>query len=424
MRVLLISANTESTQIIPLPLGLNCVAVATRNAGHEVEVLDLMDTADRRQAIGDALGRINPGAIGISVRNVDDQKMTAPRFLLEPVRELIAWCRSDTDTPIIVGGAGFSIFPEAALHYLGADIGVCGEGEIAFPLLLEALEQGGDLSAIAGLCLPGQPVQQGCAARAALNRLPLPDPQLWQVPEKARRDFWVPFQTCRGCGLRCSYCSTPALEGIRIRRQPLPAVLETIARHRANGYEQFYFVDNTFNLPPDYAKSLCRGLLRDGLQLRWRGILYPAFLDRELAQLMAESDCLEVSLGFESGNEMVLRRLNKKFLPRQVRETADLLAEYGIRRMGFLLLGGPGETRASVLESLAFADSLQLEQLKLTLGIRIYPGTELHRIAREEGVVAPDDDLLSPRFYLAPGLEKWLSETIAEWMTGRPCCCT
>ncbi|HQJ09838.1 MAG TPA: B12-binding domain-containing radical SAM protein, partial [Deltaproteobacteria bacterium] len=87
---------------------------------------------------------------------------------------------------------------------------------------------------------------------------------------------------------------------------------------------------------------------------------------------------------------------------------------------GFLLLGGPGETRESVSESLAFAGSLQLDALKITAGIRIYPGTALAKIAREEGVISPDDDLLFPRFYMANGLGGWLQETVKAWTADKP----
>jgi radical SAM superfamily enzyme YgiQ (UPF0313 family) len=81
--------------------------------------------------------------------------------------------------------------------------------------------------------------------------------------------------------------------------------------------------------------------------------------------------------------------------------------------MGFLLLGAPGETRETVMQSLTFARSLGLDGLKVTVGIRIYPGTPLARRAVEEGVIAPEDDLLFPRFYLAPGLEPWIHEVTA-----------
>ncbi len=163
MRVLRISANTENINMVPLPLGLNCVAVAARDSGHQGELLDLMSNADHKAAVSKTIGRVNPQVIGFSVRNVDNQNMGETRFLLVPVRSIISLCRIYSKAPIVVGGASFSIFPVAALRYLGADMGVCGEGEMASPLLLDTLEQGGAPSTIAGLCLPGNPVPKGCA---------------------------------------------------------------------------------------------------------------------------------------------------------------------------------------------------------------------------------------------------------------------
>jgi hypothetical protein len=96
------------------------------------------------------------------------------------------------------------------------------------------------------------------------------------------------------------------------------------------------------------------------------------------------------------------------------------LHKYKINRMGFLLLGGPGETRESVAKSLAFADALNLESLKITMGIRIYPSTSLAQTALREGVITPGDNLLFPTFYLAPGLEPWLPETLAQWLKIHP----
>ena len=143
-------------------------------------------------------------------------------------------------------------------------------------------------------------------------------------------------------------------------------------------------------------------------------------MEEALVSDMAQAGCREVRLGFESGNEAMLRRMNKKFDLRSVTRTACLLHKYGIRQTGFLLLGGPGETRSSVAESLAYADSLPLDAVKLSAGIRIYPYTPLARLSVEEGVVVPDDDLLYPRFYLAKGLEGWVDDTVAAWMSTRP----
>jgi radical SAM superfamily enzyme len=106
--------------------------------------------------------------------------------------------------------------------------------------------------------------------------------------------------------------------------------------------------------------------------------------------------------------------MNKHFISQDVRDAARMLSDYGIHTMGFLLLGGPGENKDSVEESLEFVDTLNLNTLKITLGIRIYPYSKLAKIAFEEGVIPEYDDLLFPRFYMAKGLENWLRETVED----------
>jgi radical SAM superfamily enzyme YgiQ (UPF0313 family) len=218
----------------------------------------------------------------------------------------------------------------------------------------------------------------------------------------------------------CSYCSTADVEGTAVRKRSPGKVVESIALLKEKGIEQFYFVDNTFNLPVTYAKTLCRELVRAVLKIKWRCIVYPYKIDESLAEAMAEAGCVDASIGFESGCERILRSMNKRFLLKDIRQTFALLGRYGIRRMGFLLVGGPGETRESIKESLAFADSLDLESLKITMGIRIYPNTPLAEQARRERLISADDDLLLPRFYMTPGLEGWAREATLRFAKKRP----
>ena len=422
MRVLLVSANTETINMPVLPLGLACVDEAARSAGHDVKLVDLMDQKDTRLVLKDAVDGFQPEIIGISVRNIDDQGMENPRFLLDSVKEVINDCRTLSDAPVILGGAGYSIFPESALTYLGADMGIQGEGEIAFVTLLERLSRKAGLSGIPGLYLPDQGIQGKVRFAKDLNGCPLPLPgaqQLTLSPSQTQ-ELWLPFQTRRGCPLNCSYCSTATIEGKIMRKHSPARVVGAISRHVEAGFDRFFFVDNIFNLPLSYAKEFCDQLVKAKLNISWRCILYPWRVDEELVEKMSEAGCKEVSLGFESGSEKILRAMNKKFHLEEVRRISEKLKRYGIRQMGFLLLGGPGENRKTVGESLAFADSLDLEAMKITMGIRIYPYTDLARTAIKEGVIAPDDDLLFPKFYMAPGLGGWLRSTVSVWADGRP----
>jgi radical SAM superfamily enzyme YgiQ (UPF0313 family) len=393
MNVLLISANTETTNMPPLPLGAACVAAALEKAGHETHLVNLMSSGDPESAVRQSIEEYRPDVIGISVRNIDDQNMQAPRFLLPAVKETVAVCRKHSKARIVAGGAGFSIFPEAARKYLGVDAGIAGEGEAAFPGLLA-----------------GRP-----AAPGGLNDFPLPVPDRWIPRGPDRAELRIPVQTRRGCPLDCSYCSTSLIEGRALRRRSLDAIMDWLMNLREAGIRRLYFVDNTFNLPPFYAKDLCRRMIEANLGMDWWAIVYPKWIDEEMVWLMARARCTSVSLGCESGSEPVLRQLNKRFSPKEVREVAGMFRDAGVERRGFLLLGGPGETRESVEESLAFAHSLQLETLKITVGLRIYPGTALAKTAAAEGQIRADDDLLLPRFYLAPELAEWLPERVAAY---------
>ncbi len=420
MRILLVYVVTERLNMPVLPLGLASLGAAAEAAGHSVRFLNVIPGPEAGEALARAVSETRPEAVGVSVRNVDDQNPTAPLFLMEKARDAIAAIRSLTGAPIIVGGAGFTMFAAEALPYLGADYGVAGEGEAAFPAILARLERGESPGGLAGVLSRERPAAPP-RLETDLDRFPLPLPRHLSVPEDWRGpDLYVPFQTRRGCAMDCSYCSTASIEGRRLRYRSPEKAVENLARYVAAGFSRFYFVDNTFNLPPSYALALCDAIIASNLAIEWRAIVYPRRVSPELVSKMARAGCREVSLGFESGVPSVLKRLNKKFSPEDIRATSALLAQNGIRRMGFLLLGGPGETRGTVQKSLDFAESLALESLKVTCGIRIYPKTLLERDARAEGVLAPGDGLLLPRFYMAQDIAGWLPETVYAWAKTRP----
>ncbi len=420
MRVLLVSANREEINMRSLPLGLACVAAATREAGHEVTLLDLMSHRDPLRSLEAAIAGSKPQVIGVSVRNIDDQNAQSPRFLLDQAKEVVALCRATSNAPIVLGGAGYSIFPQSALAYLAADTGIRGEGESAFPALLKRFEGGADLRGVPRLHLPGRESPVRRAFPRKLDAFPLPDAGLLAQPEAKDAGLWLPVQTRRGCPMGCSYCSTASIEGHLLRRRSPGMVVQSLREWVRAGFQNFYFVDNTFNLPPSYARELCARMAEADLDIRWRAIIYPKAVDEGLVRAMAMAGCREVSLGFESGSPSVLRGMNKRFGLQDVRRISKILGDHGIKRMGFLLLGGPGETRDTVEESLAFADSLGLEEMKVSAGIRIYPNTPLARTAIAEGSISREDDLLFPRFYLASGLEGWLIETLNRWISERP----
>jgi radical SAM superfamily enzyme YgiQ (UPF0313 family) len=420
MRVLLISGNREDVDIRVPPLGLASVAAAAESSGHEVRLLDFLVEKNPRAAVENAIHAFNPEAIGVSVRNIDDQRMRNTKFLLDQARDAVSWCKAASATPIILGGAGFSILPRPILNYLGADMGIQGEGEAVFSELLRRLGTGENLDSIPGLFRKGVPKPARRSFVKDLDALPLPDPALLARALSGATDAPVPIQSRRGCPMSCSYCSTPTIEGKSVRWRSPESIVAWMTRWVEKGFHRFYFVDNTFNLPPFYASQLCSKIIDADLNIGWRCILFPGGLTPNLIEMLARAGCTEVSIGFESGAENMLHQMHKHFQPEEVRRASELLRQYRILRTGFLLLGGPGETMESAEASLDFAESLELDTLKISIGIRIYPHTDVARIAMEEGLISSEEDLLFPRFYVAKDIEDLLYAAAEKRMASKP----
>lgn len=419
MRILLISANTEQINMPVLPLGMACITSAVMDAGHEVKTMDMMGGQDFKALLSPVVESFDPEVVGISVRNIDDQCYESPHFLVEPVKTIVHHLKDQTKAPIVLGGAGYSIFPESVLSYSNADIGIRGEGETAFIELLERLEQNMDYADIPGIYIKGRPPVRQPVYEKSLDRFRLPRPSLLKVPSVYDKDeIFIPIQTRRGCPMHCTYCSTAAIEGGIVRKHSPETVLASLFEYVEAGYHKFFFVDNTFNLPPSYAEKLC-DLIKD-LNISWRCIIYPHQITETLARKMAEAGCFEISLGFESGAPSVLKQLNKRFTLEDIRRTSAIFKNHGIRQMGFLLLGGPGETRETVEESFAFIQSLEPDMVKLTVGIRIYPQTRLARMAVAEGRISSENDLLFPVFYIRKELEDWLIDLVGAKQKEQP----
>jgi len=419
MKVLLVSPNTESLGMPVVPAGMHLVADAVKRSGHEIFTLDMFEHQDPWSAIEHCILEEGPDLVGVSVRNIDDQTMDAPQFLLQGSREVVQGLRRLTSAPLLIGGAGYSLYPLSSLTYLGADMGLSGEGELTLPALLQAMEGKRGLDSVPGLHLPEKGRVGPRALIRDLDSCPLPRPENLGLDRMERDDFWLPFQTRRGCPLDCSYCSTGSIEGRRIRKRSVARVVASLEEFEQAGVRKVFFVDNTFNLPAGYARRLCQSMLEAGLSLKWCAIVYPMSIDAGMANLMARAGCIQVSLGFESCSPAILSSLNKRFSREEVRRVSESFKRAGIRRMGFLLLGAPGETEDSVRESLDFAEALGLEALKITVGVRVYPGTRLARQAVNAGLIRPDDTLLEPRFYLEPNLASWLPEFVQGWSSDR-----
>jgi len=427
MRILFLSPNQCRLVFLPLPLGLAAV-VASLGPEHEVRVLDFMFLDDPLTQVERAVAEFRPELVGLSVRNIDNQDSLHPEAYFPQVKELVDRLKELAPVPVILGGAGFSVAPFEFMAYTGADFGILGEGEESLARFLQAC-LGREWEKVPGLIwrqeggLRQNPLQH----IRRLDLLPPPalehfNPRAYhETPGSAGLPGLIPVQSRRGCPMRCIYCTTPRLEGRQTRAWAPEQVAAWLAHwHGQWGLTRFYFVDNIFNCPLAYGRRLCRAIAELRLPLEWSCLINPAFPDAELFHLIRAAGGAMVQVGNESGSELVLTGLGKGFNRRKVELTLQLLEAEDLPYTCFLLLGGPGETRETVQESVAFLEKYVPKMVNLKAGIRIHPGLPLHRLALAEGIVAPADNLLWPKFYLAPAIREWIWDYLAEVTARHP----
>lgn len=425
--VLLIAVNRETSPYPVTPIGAMLVAAALRRAGHDATVLDLCFARRPDEAVAAAVRGTRPDVVGLSMRNLDNCVMSRPRSFLGEARSAVLAVRSATRAPVIVGGPGFSMAPEAVLAAIGADFGVVGEGEGAAVRLVEALAAGGDplgAPGVVGRTGAGPPAE----LLADLAGLPGQDPAGLDLGRYLRGGGALGVQTRRGCALACVYCAYPALEGRTYRLRPAEEVAGEVERlQRQTGCRHFYFTDSAFNFPPAHAMAVSEALIRRGVRIGWEAYVNPLGLDLELARVMRRAGCVGVELGLDSASEVMLEGLGKGFDQARIARAAQALAEAGLPFAASLLFGGPGETRATALETARVLDRhVPARAVFAMTGLRVLRGAPLRRRLVEAGELAADDPLLAPRFYVSPGLGpdpaglvEGLAATRPGWATPR-----
>jgi radical SAM superfamily enzyme YgiQ (UPF0313 family) len=402
------------------PLGLAHINAALRRGGHPTRWLDRLSNAGQ---LAETLREFQPEVVGISLRNVDDVLIRQREEFYDELAPLTATIRQQSQATIVLGGSGFSIFPEKLLALTGADYGIAGEGEPGILALLEALKNGGDFSRVPGLV-------HRRAGKIVVNAS-APGPLDWPLTEEDRpaeitrtylgANDTLNLQTQRGCQFVCCYCTYPLIEGKNHRRRPPEMVAAELESLRRQGAKFVFIVDSVFNSTPRHVEEVCEAILRREVKIPWGCFLRPRGLTAEVMGLMARAGLTHVEFGTDTFSDVTLKSYGKHFTFDDVAESSELARKQKIDCCHFLICGGPGETEATLREG--FENSLRLKNDAITavVGMRIYPGTPLFAQALAEGVIEHDTDLLAPAYYLAPGLtEEGIFSQLREFSSRSP----
>lgn len=172
------------------------------------------------------------------------------------------------------------------------------------------------------------------------------------------RDYVTPFawmRTARSCAYSCAFCRYPALGGA-LTLNSVEAVEAQLRTLNDLGTKHVYFIDDTFNVPLPRFKELCRMMIRNKFDIQWTSYFRCGNADAETFDLIKEAGCVAVFAGIESGDQDVLRNMNKKARVEIYKQGLKALADRDILVYASFILGFPGETAQSVQNTLEFIE--------------------------------------------------------------------
>ena len=415
MNILLVSPNTITTPYPVYPIGLDYVA-GSISTMHEVRLADLNVLS--LVELDTLLLAFNPDIIGLSCRNIDNMEASGSRYFIGEYQKIVNRLRANSKALIICGGSGFTIMPQQILTSLGADYGIIGEGE-RFGLVVEAIKKGQEPASIPGVL-------------STAADFPVSTPPPWDGPIErkftAQADhsrFYLDqggmlnLQSKRGCSFNCIYCSYPHIEG-RKHRLIEPEKVARMARNlQESGARYFFITDSAFNSDIKHSLAVAKSFQAAGVSIPWGGFFAPVRLPADYFTIMADAGLTHVEFGTESLADTMLKTYRKPFTVRDVFAAHQQALTAGLYAAHYFLLGGPGESAATVVESLDNIDKLSRTVLFFFIGIRIYPQTTLYDIALAEGKISPVTNLLEPIFYEADDIDRQTIETLVNARVGK-----
>ncbi len=378
------------------PLGPAYVAASLQEAGHAVQLLDC-SFLHRKEALRQAL-TADAEVVGVYCM------ATMTEDCLWFAERLRGHCKL-----LVAGGPLPTCDPGAFLEHF--DVVVRGEAEQTMRELLSAHEADSDVGAVPGVVTRATAGARGSGAAGAaflpprafvqeLDQIPFPARDLLPNEEyirfgKQKYGFSITtVMSTRGCPYACDFCSNVVF-GESYRERSAENVVDEIEAALGLGYDRISFADDVFTLNARRVLDICAEIDRRGLRFAWECLGRVDTFDHATALAMKQAGCFRIFFGIESGNDRILKLMNKQITTGQAREAVESAHRAGLEVGAFFILCYPGETDDTVLETLRFATTLPLDYLGLTMPYPL-PGTTLFdrvgdRVTRD---ARPDGSLL------------------------------
>jgi radical SAM superfamily enzyme YgiQ (UPF0313 family) len=200
---------------------------------------------------------------------------------------------------------------------------------------------------------------------------------------------YISFYTTRGCPAMCTFCLWPQTHsGHRWRLRSAQDIAAECKYTLENfpGLKEIFFDDDTFNYRKQRTLEVCAELKK--LNFTW-SCTSRVTTDYETLKAMKEAGCRLMIVGYESGDEQILRNIKKGATIDMAKRYTENAHKLGLVIHGDFIVGLPGETRETLRKTIDFAKSLDVETIQVSIA-HAFPGTEFYDYAKKNNLVQID----------------------------------
>lgn len=377
MKVLLIGVNEGA------PLGLAYIAAYLKKHGKEVILIDAASLCMTPEALNEQIRKIKPDILGATLFTFS----LAQGFSIFEMAK-----KTNSSIITVAGGPHPTALPGDTVKNKYVDIVVHGEGEVTMNVLVDHLAGGRDYRQIDGIAFMDGETAVVNKPREMIRDLDtLPFPDLEDLPiEKyghpvLNRKNIVTIMASRGCPYQCIFCAVANMWGRQVRkRSPGSVVDEMEMLYHSYGARSIRFMDSIFTLDEQWVIETCSLMKQRSIDIEWACSARADSLNEQVLRIMKQAKCKHIAIGVESGDSEMLKRMGKKETLEQIRQAFRQAKQAGILTDATFIIGLPGETKETIKRTTEFARELNPYQVAYSYAVP-YPGTELYRIAKEEG---------------------------------------
>lgn len=385
--------------VIAPPLGIAYMAGVLQENNIDVEILDAsaedMDFKDvekellKRKPDLVALTALTP-TIGRALETAQVVKETLP------------------DAIVVMGGYHPTFNFIETLEDENVDIVIRGEGEYIMLNLVQALENQSSLHDVKGIVFEDKNSKEIVVNPEApliqdLDELPFPALNLLPMKKYRLLDMdthMTTMITTRGCPMQCSFCSSAAMHGKKIRERSVENIVDEIEYLKTNyDIDTIAFMDDTFTLKKRKVMAICDEILKRNIEIMWGCTSRVDTLDEKLLKKMKEAGCITIFIGVESADQQQLDNMCKNTTIAKIENAFKIAHKLKIRTIASVALGMPGDTKEIMNKTVKFVHKLKPNYAIYSLSTP-YPGTRFYKESFEKNLIKVKDwskyTLISP----------------------------